>query len=136
MAVSRIYHLLSVENAVSCNIMMRSFGAGAAAVILSLQAASVVRARFVGERYFCWSPHGMQVRFQLDVDLASRRLTPREAQNRHHLTDDAWEAHSAQNLIDTITMYESTLGRGDHAQVNLTYRVNEGQEKKWFWTGQ
>ena len=108
-------------------------GVVVATVILALQASMVIRSRFVESRYFCWSPHSTQVRFDLDVSVHGRKLSRMEAAQRYRLWDAEWEAHAAQNLIDTIETFERTYGRDDRAEVSLRYRVNGGTEKTWRW---
>jgi hypothetical protein len=108
-------------------------GVIAATVILALQACMVIRARFVESRYFCWSPHSTQVRFDLDVTVNGRKLSRTEAAQRYRLWDSEWEAHAPQNLIDTIESFESTYGKREQAEVFLRYQVNGSAESVWHW---
>jgi hypothetical protein len=67
------------------------------------------------------------------VDVGGRRLSDAEVSQRYRLWQYGWEAHSYQNLIDVITQYEQTYGKGDNAQVLLEYRINGNAPQVWRW---
>jgi hypothetical protein len=101
---------------------------------LVLQVILVLAARFTPLRYFCWAPHAAQVEFFLDVEVAGRKLTREQVQQRYRFAwSDRWEAHAAANLIDTVRRYETTYGNKDGARASLRYRVNGGKEQTWCW---
>jgi hypothetical protein len=102
-------------------------------LFLLLQLALVVYARFVPTRWLCWAPNDYAVRYELQVRMGGRDLSPLEIQQRYQLPSEGWYENPAENIIDIVTQYERTAGRDDAAQVRLVYRVDGGQARERHW---
>jgi len=100
---------------------------------LAIQVFLVFRARFVSERFFCWAPFDEASRFETQVRIGSRVLSPEEANQRYRYWSAGWENRSVHNVIGMIRRYESTYGKGDSAEVVLTYSFNGHPAQVWRW---
>jgi hypothetical protein len=110
---------------------LRAIAGGA---FLLLQCGLVVHSRFVESRDFCWAPHTAQVHYTLRVERRGRPLSPAAIARRYRVAaPEGWEAHSYQNLINLISQYERTYGRGDGVRVLMEYRVNGRELRRWEW---
>ena len=102
-------------------------------LILLVQVAMIVRARFVEDRYYCWAPHDSQNEYVLQVRIDGRSLEPSEIKARYRIEADGTDPRAIQHVKDTVSQYEETYGRGDDAVVSMTYRTNGGPEQAWAW---
>ncbi len=100
---------------------------------LAMQLALIVHARFVPERYFCWAPFDQCTRYRIEVSIAGIPLRPEEIQDRYHIAADAWDARAAANILSIVRRYETTVGRGDKAEVRIYQTVNGRPEKLHTW---
>lgn len=101
-----------------------------ALLILALQVAGLVRARFVTDRYFCWAPHDQQTQYHVRARVDGKELAPRQIMDRYGLMANGWDVHCWYHLIDLIETRERRE-RGRRAEVELTFRVNGGPEQRW-----
>lgn len=110
-----------------------------ACVLLTAQLFSVVYARTTAKRYFCWAPNDYVTDYRLKVSVHGRELEQQEVLRRYGLKPFQARVYEnpAEHLIDFISQYETTYGRHDDAQVELTWTLNgHGPERNWRWPAQ
>lgn len=100
-------------------------------LFLLLQVGSIFYARFIPERFFCWAPYDTHVKFEVFVTINGKTLTTEETVARYKYKMKGWEQRSIDNIFSLISHYERTYGKGDDAQVSMTYSVNGHEEKEW-----
>ena len=100
-------------------------------LFILLQVGSIVYARFIPERFFCWAPYDTHVNFEVFVTIDSKTLSTEEAVARYHYKMNGWEQRSIDNIFSLISQYERTYGKSDNAQVLMTYSINGHEEKEW-----
>ena len=95
-----------------------------AILFLALQLASIVYARFIPERFFCWAPYDSHTKFETFVTIDGKTLSHQEAENRYKYKMKGWEQRSIDNIFSLIKQYETTYGISDNAQVRVVYSTN------------
>lgn len=100
-------------------------------LFISLQISSIVYARFVPERFFCWAPYDSHTQFETFVTINNRTLTQDEAEQRYNYKMKGWEQRSINNIFSLITQYETTYGKDEHAEVLVIYSTNGHPKKEW-----
>ncbi|WP_323789237.1 hypothetical protein [Psychroserpens sp.] len=100
-------------------------------LFILLQVGSMVYARFIPERFFCWAPYDTHVNFEVFVTIDGKTLTPKATEARYRYKMKGWEQRSIDNIFLLISRYESTFGKADNAQVLMVYSINGHEEKEW-----
>lgn len=100
-------------------------------LFLLLQVGSVIYARFIPERFFCWAPYDTHVKFEVFVTIDGETLSPEDTEARYKYKMKGWEQRSIDNIFSLISQYENTYGKADHAQVLMTYSINGHEEQEW-----
>lgn len=100
-------------------------------VFLVLQIGSIIYARFIPERFFCWAPYDTHVKFEVFVTIDGETLNPEDTAARYKYKMKGWEQRSIANIFSLISQYERTYGKTDNAQVLMKYSINGHEEKEW-----
>jgi len=100
-------------------------------LFLLLQVASVIYARFIPERFFCWGPYDNHTRFEVFVEINGQVLSSNEAEQRYKYKMKGWEQRSIYNIFSLISQYETTYGTQDNAKVSVVYSTNGHPQKEW-----
>ena len=98
---------------------------------LLLQIGSIIYARFIPERFFCWAPYDSHTKFETFVTINNRTLSFKEAENRYRYKMNGWEQRSIANVFSIIKQYEATYGKNDNAKVIVKYKTNGHPLKVW-----
>ena len=80
---------------------------------LAIQLLSIVYARFVDERFFCWAPYDEHSRYAIGVTMGGRSLSEAEVASRYRYQAAGWEPRSIHNIISLVEQYEMTYGGAD-----------------------
>lgn len=96
------------------------------------QIISLVVARFIPERFFCWAPYDEHTYINVSVEINGKELTEKEIKNRYHYKSRGWEPRSIHNVFNIISQYESTYGKDDNALVQVKYTTNGKKELTWY----
>lgn len=99
--------------------------------ILTLQAVSVLHARFDDGRYFCWAPHDSQNEYAISVSIDGRPLTAAEVERRYRIPARGVDPRAIAHVTRLVDQYERTVGAEDDAEVTVRYRVNGGPVHHW-----
>ena len=105
-------------------------------IFLFAQLGAIVYAQFTPRRYFCWAPNDYVNPYSLEVTLGDRQLSPAEVRARYQIPSSRSRCYEnpATHIIDFVRQYEQTYGRGEHAQVLLTWRRDgHDPEYRWRW---
>lgn len=100
-------------------------------LFLTLQIVSVIYARFIPERFFCWAPYDNHTRFEVFVEIDGQVLSSVEAEERYQYKMKGWEQRSIHNIFSLIEQYESTYGEKVNAEVKVLYSTNGHAQKEW-----
>lgn len=100
-------------------------------LFIGLQLISVLYARFIPERFFCWAPYDSHTLFETTVIINDTTLTQAEAEKRYKYKMKGWEQRSIDNVFSIIHQYESTYGLQDQALVFVTYSTNGKSQEVW-----
>ena len=100
-------------------------------LFLLLQVGSIVYARFIPERYFCWAPYDEHTNYAISIKINGVLLSKQDIKNRYHYQAVGWEPRAIDNVFDLIRQYETTNGIDDNAQVQVHYSTNGHEEKVW-----
>ena len=100
-------------------------------LFLLLQVGSIIYARFIPERFFCWAPYDTHVKFEVVVTIDGKTLSIEDTIARYNYKMQGWEQRSIHNIISLISQYERTYGKDDNAQVHMTYAINGNEKKEW-----
>lgn len=100
-------------------------------LFLLLQIGSIVYARFIPERFFCWAPYDQHTNFKVFVTLDDKTLTTEQAVARYKYKMSGWEQRSIDNIFSLISQYEQTYGKEENASVLVKYSTNGHEEKEW-----
>ncbi len=103
-------------------------------MLLAAQIGAIAWARFTPNRYLCWAPYDAISLYALEVTVAGRKLEPGEVEKRYRLPSFGRENRSIHHVVEAVSQYERTYGRGDGAEARLVYRTNGGPEKEWRWS--
>ena len=98
---------------------------------LALQVASIIYARFIPERFFCWAPYDEHSHFEVKVKIGDKSLSSYEIKNRYRYTALGWEPRAIHNVFNLIEQYEATYGKQDDAEVSVIYSTNGHDECIW-----
>ena len=102
-------------------------------VFLGLQVLSIVYARFVPERFFCWAPYDERSQYRITVEVAGKQFSEKETGERYRYYPAGWEPRSIHNVISMVRQHERTYGRGENARVTIRYQTNGHGERVWTW---
>lgn len=100
-------------------------------LFLLLQVGSIIYARFIPERFFCWAPYDSHTLFETFVTIDGKTLSQQEAEARYNYKMRGWEQRSIDNIFLLISQYERTYGKHDNATVIVKYATNGHEEKEW-----
>lgn len=100
-------------------------------LLLVAQFFSIMYARFIPERFFCWSPYDEHSYMEVSVIINGRELTEPEIRERYHYRAIGWEKRSINNVFYLIKQYETTYGIKDRAKVLVKYTINGHKEEIW-----
>ncbi|MBN4070484.1 hypothetical protein JYT76_02270 [Olleya sp. AH-315-F22] len=100
-------------------------------LFLLIQVCSVIYARFIPERFFCWGPYDIQTKFEVTVVIDNKKLSFKESKERYRYKTKGWEQRSIHNIFLLISQYESTYGKNDNAKVSINYSTNGKAQQVW-----
>ncbi|WP_400079033.1 hypothetical protein [Winogradskyella sp. R77965] len=100
-------------------------------LFLFLQLTSIVYARFIPERLFCWAPYDEHSYYEIKVSIEGKVLTKNEISKRYRYSSKGWEARSMDNIFSLVRQYEKTYGVNDNASVIIVYKTNGHKQKQW-----
>ena len=100
-------------------------------VFLVIQVFSVIYARFIPERFFCWGPYDNHSNFEVSVTINHKKLTLEDIEKRYRYKSHGWEQRTMHNIFSLISQYESTYGKDDNAEVYVIYSSNGKPEQTW-----
>lgn len=100
-------------------------------LFLLVQVASIIYARFIPERFFCWAPYDSQSKYEIKVTIDGKQLSEEEIKARYHYKANSWEERAIGNIFSYIKGYESTYGKNDNAKVLVKYATNGKPEETW-----
>ena len=100
-------------------------------LFISIQLASIIYARFIPERFFCWAPYDSHTQFEVFVNINGNVLSPLEAEARYGYKTKGWEQRSIHNIFSLVKQYERTYGKNDNASVIIIYSTNGHPKKTW-----
>ena len=100
-------------------------------IFLLLQIGSIIYARFIPERFFCWAPYDEHSNYEIVVEIDGESLSHYEIKQRYHYAALGWETRAIHNVFNYIQQYETTYGIDDQADVRVIYTTNGHQEKIW-----
>ena len=100
-------------------------------LFLLIQVASIVYARFIPERFFCWAPYDSQSKYEIIVTVNGEKLSEEDIKARYHYKANSWEERAIGNIFSYIESYESTYGKHDNAKVVVKYATNGKSEQIW-----
>lgn len=101
-------------------------------IVLLIQVASIIYARFTPERFFCWGPYDQHSHMEVQVKIKNRILTHNEIKKRYRCRAIGWEKRSIDNIFRVIKQYELTYGVSDNASVLVKYSINGREEQIWY----
>jgi len=100
-------------------------------VFLLFQIVSVIYAKTIHERFFCWAPFDQHSYYETSVIINNKELSVAEIEKRYRYRPKGWEPRSIYNVFSIINQYESTYGKQDNASVKVTYSINGHKEQLW-----
>ena len=100
-------------------------------VFLFLQLASVIYARFIPERFFCWAPYDEHSYYEIKVMIDGESLSRSEVNSRYRYKSKGWEPRSMDNIFSLVEQYEKTYGVNDNALVIIDYQTNGHKKQQW-----
>ncbi len=100
-------------------------------IFLSFQLLSIIYARSIPERFFCWAPYDEHTYYEMFVEIDGKELTKKEIGNRYGYFSNGWEVREINNVFSIIKQYETTYGKNDKAIVKVKYSINGRDEKIW-----
>ncbi len=100
-------------------------------LFLLVQLGSVIYARFIPERFFCWAPYDEHTYYRIDVTIDGELLSFDDVKSRYHYLPEGWEPRCIDNIFSLVQQYESTYGKAEDAEVKITYTTNGKTEKIW-----
>ncbi len=100
-------------------------------IFLLAQCGSVLIARFIPERFFCWAPYDEHTSMKTNVKLGMTELNPKQVNERYRYIVNGWEPRAIHNVLDIIEQYETTYGAKDSAEVIVTYTTNGHRHQTW-----
>jgi hypothetical protein len=100
-------------------------------LFLLLQLGSVVYARFIPEKFFCWAPYDEHTYYKIKVSLNGEELSTKEVKLRYNYLSDGWEPRSIDNVFSLVQQYETTYGKAEKANVEILYNTNGNGWNIW-----
>ena len=100
-------------------------------LFLAAQCGSVLLARFIPERFFCWAPYDEHTSMQTVVKLGDTELSSKQVNQRYRYIVNGWEPRTIHNVLDIIEQYETTYGARDSAEVIVKYSTNGHAPQTW-----
>lgn len=100
-------------------------------IFLALQVCSIIYARFVPERFFCWAPYDIHTQFNISVAVDGKGLPSEEITDRYGYRSSGWDPRSIYNVLSIIEQYEATYGKEDQAVVTVIFSINGKPEQVW-----
>jgi hypothetical protein len=100
-------------------------------LFLFLQFLSLIYARFIPERFFCWAPYDEHSYYKIEVALGDNVLTTEQIKERYRYKVEGWEPRSINNLFNLISQYESSYGKNENAKVTIDYTINGHKKGTW-----
>lgn len=100
-------------------------------LFLAIQVGSIIYARFIPERFFCWAPYDIHAKYNIAVEIDGKSLSDAEVKARYHYNTTGWEQRAMENIFSYIEGYETTYGKNDHAKVTVTYEHNGKPQQTW-----
>lgn len=100
-------------------------------LFLLVQLISIIYARVIPERFFCWAPYDEHTYIEVFAEIDDIKLTKNEIQERYHYKSIGWEPRSIHNIINIINQYESTYGKEEKAIVQIIYSTNGRKNESW-----
>lgn len=100
-------------------------------MFLLTQICSIIYARFIPERFFCWGPYDEETYLETIIVIGDKTLSSEEVDNRYHYLVNGWEPRSVNNVFSIIEQYEKTYGEKENAQVIVKYKTNGHKMKEW-----
>jgi hypothetical protein len=94
----------------------------------------IVHASGMSARYFCWAPNDSMVTYQIRVVEHGQILSSSQIASRYGFAAQGLYEYPVAHLEDAIRQYEQTYGRGDGAEVSMTYTINGGTQDVWTWS--
>ena len=101
-------------------------------IFLIIQVLSVIYARVIPERFFCWAPYDEHTYYEVFVKIGGAELSTSEIENRYHYKSIGWEPRSIYNVFNIISQYESSYGVKENSTVYVKYSINGNREKTWY----
>lgn len=98
---------------------------------LILQLCSVLYARFIPEKFFCWAPYDEHTNYQIKVNINGKDLSMSEIRSRYNYLSKGWEPRSIDNIFSLVQQYETTYGKAEKADVEILYNTNGNGWKIW-----
>jgi len=102
-----------------------------ACLLLALELAGVIRARFVDTRWFCWAPHNQITEYTIAATVGGRPLSDAEVLARYRLPARGLDDRSYHNVLEIVRLAEERYHPGDNVQVTVTCRVNGHPPFTW-----
>ncbi|MCK5443430.1 MAG: hypothetical protein KAJ23_16210 [Maribacter sp.] len=103
-------------------------------IFLFIQICSIVYARFIPERFFCWAPYDEETYLNTIIIVGDKSLSKKEVNNRYRYQVNGWEPRSVNNVFNIIEQYEKTYGENENAQVTVKYKTNGHKMKEWVYS--
>ena len=98
---------------------------------LAIQVCSIIYARFIPERFFCWAPYDIHAKYEISVSIDNKTLTEQEVKERYHYNAVGWEQRAIENIFSYIEGYETSYGKDDNAKVTIKYAKNGKPQQTW-----
>ncbi len=99
------------------------------------QLGSIIYARFVPTRYFCWAPYDTQTDYTASATVNGKKLTAAEFRQRYRRPARGFDNRSPQHLFDMLEQAEQKrFDLGDRATIVVKYRVNGKEPLEWRWS--
>lgn len=102
-------------------------------LFLLSQLLSIIYARTIQERFFCWAPYDEHTYFEIIVKIEDEILSKEEIKNRYNYESIGWEPRSINNIFNIINQHELTYGKNDNALIEVKYSTNGKKEELWQW---
>ncbi len=100
-------------------------------VFLGLQCISIIAARFIPERFFCWAPFDEHTLLHTEIEIDNNELSREETDTRYRYLMNTWEPRAVHNVFNIVEQYETTYGKTDSARVIIKYSTNGHPEQTW-----
>ena len=102
-------------------------------LFIGLQCISVLIARFIPEKFFCWAPYDEHTLIRTKILDDGKELSEVEIDERYRYRMNDWEPRTVNNVFNLITQYETTYGKDDDVIIIINYSRNGKAEKTWVY---